>query len=133
MDVRIRSIDDCYDELPVLHNNNSWFMLPFSHILSKYATKRSCSLPAPYRIGSQWINLSPEVTSIKSPADIFSFNQITDYSLKKEIIASLEQNTISNKKNALKKEQNEMLRNLVKRILNGKVNVGDFKLNNWSK
>lgn len=68
MDVNIRLTDDCYNELPVSHDNNSWFMQPLTHVLTKYATKTSCSsMPSAYRIGNQWIVLTPKLIYIQEP------------------------------------------------------------------
>lgn len=58
---KVRQIETCYNELPVFHNNASYFLLPKSRILTKSGTARECNelLPAMYRIEDSWFKLMP--------------------------------------------------------------------------
>lgn len=92
VDVKIRLMDDCYNELPVSHDNSIWFMQPLTHILTKYSTKVSCSsnMPAAYLIGSQLIALTPNLVYIQE-SDFSTFGKLenSQNDFKNELVNSL--------------------------------------------
>lgn len=66
VECKIRHTEDCYNELPVTHKNQSYFLLPRSRILTRKGTPRDCHglLPAMYRIQDTWFKMTtrPEET-----------------------------------------------------------------------
>lgn len=70
VECKIRHTEECYAELPVSYNNQSYFLLPRSHILTTLGTTRECSslLPAMYRIHGGWFRITPKpLESIPPP------------------------------------------------------------------
>lgn len=60
VECKIRHTDDCYNELPVSHNNASVFLLPRSRIITRTGTTRDCNglLPAMYKIHDTWFRIT---------------------------------------------------------------------------
>lgn len=69
---RIRQTELCYNELPVTHNNQSYFLAPRSHILLKTGTTKKCSelLPTMYHVEGSWFRLMPRPVEAISPPTI---------------------------------------------------------------
>lgn len=69
---RIRQTELCYNELPVTHNNQSYFLAPRSHILIKTGTVRECSelLPTMYHVEGSWFRLMPRPVEAIPPPTI---------------------------------------------------------------
>ncbi|XP_045470212.1 uncharacterized protein LOC123677619 [Harmonia axyridis] len=67
--VEIRRSKKCYNELPILVNNQSKFMAPVTRIIQNYAEEIDCNglMPPLYWIDEQWMGLSPYPTAQKSP------------------------------------------------------------------
>ena len=60
--VKIHHTRECYEELPAIAGNTTWFLTPKTHILIKTGTQVDCEtiiLPY-YKIDSIWINLLPK-------------------------------------------------------------------------
>lgn len=66
---RVRQTKNCYNELPVSHGNNSYYLSPRSRILLKSGTARDCSdvLPPMYQIHGTWFRMMPRPTEAVPP------------------------------------------------------------------
>ncbi|XP_067203492.1 uncharacterized protein [Linepithema humile] len=62
VDVTVRKTEECYVELLIMVHNQSFFLTPKSHVLTKYGNQRDCSyeLPTLYRIEDTWVQFTPE-------------------------------------------------------------------------
>lgn len=66
---KVRQTERCYNELPVTHNNASYFLAPRSRILTKGGTTRDCSelLPSMYQINGAWFRMTPRPAEALPP------------------------------------------------------------------
>ncbi|KAJ8683988.1 hypothetical protein QAD02_019780 [Eretmocerus hayati] len=62
----------CYDELPVLYDNKSFYMTPRTRVLKKHRTERLCSSDngGGYQFDKVWYIFSPDRQAIIPPAEI---------------------------------------------------------------
>lgn len=69
VDVEIAKSTVCFQELPVLLNNLTYFMAPKTHTLQKYGTEIDCSdiLPSAYFMEGEWFSMVPNYREIKPP------------------------------------------------------------------
>ncbi|XP_070168029.1 uncharacterized protein [Polyergus mexicanus] len=69
---RLRSVEGCYNELPVTYKNQSVFLLPGSKILTKTGTPKDCNelLPTMYKIYNTWYRLMPKPVESMAPPTI---------------------------------------------------------------
>ncbi|XP_076384513.1 uncharacterized protein LOC143263387 [Megalopta genalis] len=69
VNVQVRHAQECYNELPVTHNNRTMFLTPKTRILSNHGTQRDCShvLPVMYEIDQSWHKLLPRPTETVPP------------------------------------------------------------------
>lgn len=67
--VSLRPVTTCYNELPVTSGNRSMFMLPRSHVLTRYGTEILCNplLVAKYYVAGSWIASGREVREVRGP------------------------------------------------------------------
>ena len=67
------SYEECYEELPVIAGNTTWFLKPKTHILIKTGTLVDCDtiIPLYYKIDGNWINLLPKPRKIEKNITIF--------------------------------------------------------------
>ncbi|OXU16632.1 hypothetical protein TSAR_013300 [Trichomalopsis sarcophagae] len=58
---KVRQVEECFQEIPVTCRNESYFLKPFSRIMTKTGTARTCNniLPALYLIEESWLKFSP--------------------------------------------------------------------------
>lgn len=72
VEVSLRKTDRCYQEMPVLFRNESWFMAPRTRLLQKHATEIGCDplLSPMYRIRDTWYSLSPDLRLSKPPLEL---------------------------------------------------------------
>lgn len=72
VEVKLRSVDQCYQELPVTHQNKSLFLTPRSRIITRTGTQRDCSdlLPTMYKIHGAWFRLTPKPIEVLAPPTI---------------------------------------------------------------
>lgn len=59
--VQIRRTNNCYQELPIVVNNQSKFMSPITHLIQEHAEQVECNALTPplYYIDGKWIGLTP--------------------------------------------------------------------------
>ena len=64
-----RKTEDCYIELPVTYQNNSYFMSPRTHILRKTGTKTECNdiVPQYYYLDDLWYKVLPKTVKVEAP------------------------------------------------------------------
>ncbi|KYN00131.1 hypothetical protein ALC62_09092 [Cyphomyrmex costatus] len=76
VECKLRHVDKCYTELPVTHQNTSYFLQPRSRILTKTGTIRDCNqlLPVMYKLHGIWFRLGPKPVEITAPAVIQPLN-----------------------------------------------------------
>lgn len=69
---QIRRTNECYNELPVTSNNRSYFMAPITHILQTHGEQIECSplMPPLYKLGDEWIGLSPYPIVKEAPTEL---------------------------------------------------------------
>lgn len=67
--VTLRPVTSCYNELPVTASNRSLFMLPRSHVLTRYGTETLCNplLVAKYFVAGSWISSGRDVHEVRGP------------------------------------------------------------------
>lgn len=77
--VKVRHTETCYEELPVLLQNQSAFMTPKTRILKQHGSPRDCSniLPVMYRIDDTWHRFSPLAIEAKPPQELHPLTQPT--------------------------------------------------------
>lgn len=70
--VKLRHTTECYQELPISHQNKSLFLSPKSRILLKSGTIRECTtiLPVMYHLENAWYQLSPQPIGAIAPQEI---------------------------------------------------------------
>ncbi|XP_070529907.1 uncharacterized protein [Cardiocondyla obscurior] len=72
VDVKIQHIKECYSELPVLKNNETYFLSPRTHILTKTGTQISCNrvIPPMYYLNDEWYRMIPTPERTLPPTTI---------------------------------------------------------------
>ncbi|KAL7289959.1 hypothetical protein TKK_0015692 [Trichogramma kaykai] len=68
VDLTLRKVNSCYDQLPVKMGNESLFLAPRSRILTTTGKEVICEgrLPVMYKLGQQWFRAMPDL--IEGPA-----------------------------------------------------------------
>jgi hypothetical protein len=66
VNVEIAKAQLCFQELPVIFNNQTLFMAPKTHTLQKYGTEIDCNdiLPSAYLMEGEWISISPKYNQL---------------------------------------------------------------------
>lgn len=74
---KIRHLNECYNELPVIYQNETLFMLPRSRILTTTGTPRNCNelLSAMYRIQESWYRIEQRPVETLPPPMIQPLTQ----------------------------------------------------------
>lgn len=69
INVEISKKNACFNELPVLYNNKTFFMAPKTHILQKLGTQIDCNmlLPPGFNLDGDWFGILPNIQEIKKP------------------------------------------------------------------
>lgn len=73
VDVRVRPTIECYQQLPVIKDNDTeLFLMPRTHILTNVGTQINCNpiLPTTYNLGGSWFTFSPRVAPVATPASL---------------------------------------------------------------
>lgn len=62
VDVQVAPTHTCYNQLPVLRGNETYYLTPQTHLLLRQGTEVSCSsmAPAMYQLGDAWYKLTPK-------------------------------------------------------------------------
>ena len=81
--VNITKSLECYQELPVIYNNEKYFILPRSKILTKIGTLIDCSnvMDIKYKLNNNWYTLSNGLISTQHP-NIISVNDGLEWTFK---------------------------------------------------
>ncbi|XP_071653561.1 uncharacterized protein [Temnothorax longispinosus] len=69
VDIKYRHTQECYQQLPVLKGNESYFLAPRTHILFKTGTQTTCSriIPTMYLLNDGWYRITPILEFSKPP------------------------------------------------------------------
>lgn len=69
VEVEFRKTAECYNDLPVNHQNESMFLRPKSRILVKTGTRRSCNevVPPMFKVEETWYKFTPRASEAKLP------------------------------------------------------------------
>ncbi|XP_032676788.1 uncharacterized protein LOC116846701 isoform X1 [Odontomachus brunneus] len=61
VEVTIRHIEECYNQLPVYKGNETYFLAPRTHVLLKTGTQITCNkiIPTMYYLKDTWYKISP--------------------------------------------------------------------------
>ena len=69
VEVKLDQTEHCYSQLPVLHNNETYFLTPQTHILLRQGTQTTCNAlaPAMYLMEDSWYKLTPKPVDTVPP------------------------------------------------------------------
>ena len=69
VEVKIARTEQCYDQLPVLRGNETYFLTPQTHILLRQGIQTACNAfaPAMYLLGDSWYKLTPRPVDTLPP------------------------------------------------------------------
>lgn len=69
VEVKLAQTQECYDQLPVIRNNETQFLTPQTHILMRQGTQVTCNSLAPsmYLLGDSWYRLTPKPVETLAP------------------------------------------------------------------
>lgn len=67
--VQVRKVHSCFNNLPILYNNKSLFMEPFSRIIMNTSMEIPCSpvTPPMYRVEQNWYTMNPFMSKAFNP------------------------------------------------------------------
>lgn len=70
--VKVRHAQECFEELPVLFQEQAAFMMPKTRILKRHGSPRDCSnvLPIMYQIDDAWHRLTPKPIEVVPPQEL---------------------------------------------------------------
>lgn len=79
VDVSVAQGDECYSELKVIHNNETKFLTPKTHILKSYGTQVDCNalLPTYYYFNEDWYKFMPRAVETKQPTTLKPYSALT--------------------------------------------------------
>ncbi|XP_071632788.1 uncharacterized protein [Temnothorax longispinosus] len=72
VEVKISHAQECYEQLPVMFNNETYFLTPKTHILLRQGTQINCNSLAPpmYLLGDSWYKIMPRPVETLTPTVI---------------------------------------------------------------
>lgn len=70
VEVKVSTSDTCYNQLPVLRGNISYYLTPQTHLLLRQGTEIKCNSIAPvmYRLENSWYKLIPKPIETLAPS-----------------------------------------------------------------
>ena len=79
IEVKYRKTEECYPQLPVFRGNQSFFLSPRTHILTKSGIQTNCNsfLPPMYLFGETWYKLLPNLVESIAPTIIKPLTKAT--------------------------------------------------------
>jgi len=77
VEVKLASTTECYEQLPVLRGNTTYFLTPQTHILLRQGTQTTCNSFAPtmYLLGDAWYKFMPKPVETNSTDDHETFDK----------------------------------------------------------
>ncbi|KYN12084.1 hypothetical protein ALC57_15751 [Trachymyrmex cornetzi] len=62
VEVKLAQTNECYEQLPVIRGNETYFLTPQTHVLSRHGTQITCNSFAPtmYLLGNSWYKIMPK-------------------------------------------------------------------------
>ncbi|CAB0041317.1 unnamed protein product [Trichogramma brassicae] len=72
VNLELRTTDDCYNEIPVQHGNETLFLAPRSRILIAHGKKITCDtrMPPMFKMGNIWYRMMPRMIDAPAPTII---------------------------------------------------------------
>lgn len=72
VEVTLAQTNLCYNQLPVLRNNQTYYLTPQTHILLRQGTQTTCNMlaPAMYQLGDTWYKFVPRPVDTIPPITI---------------------------------------------------------------
>jgi hypothetical protein len=72
VEVKIRTTKECYEQLPVWHQNQTYFLSARTHVLVRTGTQITCNrlVPPMYAIGNKWFKLIPQLDEVQRPREM---------------------------------------------------------------
>lgn len=72
VEVKLAQTQECYDQLPVVRGNQTYFLTPQTHILLRQGTQITCNSFAPpmYLLGDAWYKIMPRPVETLAPTII---------------------------------------------------------------
>jgi len=69
VEVKLASTTECYEQLPVLRGNTTYFLTSQTHILLRQETQTTCNSFAPtmYLLGDAWYKFMPKPVKTIAP------------------------------------------------------------------
>lgn len=79
VEVKVQHTEECFDRVPILRGNQSFFLTPKTHIITNHATQIPCNSPLLqyYRLGSTWYKLMPRPIEALPPISLKPDTQMT--------------------------------------------------------
>ena len=77
--VKCRKTGECYLQLPIIRGNQSFFLSPRTHILTKSGIQTNCNsfLPSMYLFDESWYKLLPNPVQSIAPAIVKPLTKVT--------------------------------------------------------
>lgn len=78
-EVKILHTEKCFSFMPVWNNNETWFLTPKTHILTRESPEIPCNqiIPTMFRVDNEWIKFTPTPTITTKPNTLHPQNKIT--------------------------------------------------------
>ena len=69
VEVKVQQFDKCHAQLEVSRENQTWFLMPKTHILIRRGVQKPCNpaLPSYFRIGNVWYKMMPRPIEAMPP------------------------------------------------------------------
>lgn len=69
VNVEINTLKTCFNELPIIYQNKTYYMAPKTHTLQNYGTEIDCNtiLPPAFLLEGEWFGIAPTLREIKKP------------------------------------------------------------------